>query len=191
MALLGLHVKYFTALKCVSLLSRGITPSARRYSSLSDTDDPSFYSMVGEFTARARELVIREETELKKQQKREVQGILDIVMPCSHVLHVTFPIRRDDKSLLIINGWRAQHSSHRSPCKGGVRYSEHVSEDEVKALAALMTYKCATVDVPFGGAKAGLLTLPLPHDYSRIRLLATRVLLLKWLLISEDANMGT
>ena len=119
-------------------------------------DDPSFYSMVREFTAYARQLVIREETEINKQPIKEVQGILDIVEPCSHVLQVSFPIRRDNGRITIINGWRAQHSSHRSPCKGGVRYAENVSEDEVKALAALMTYKCATVDVPFGGAKAGL-----------------------------------
>ena len=129
--------------------------SLRYKSSQVVADDPSFYSMVREFTAMARELVIKEVTEIHKQPYKEVQGILDVVEPCSNILQVSFLIRLDNGLIASINGWRAQHSLHRSPCKGGIRYSEGVNEDDVKALAALMTYKCATVDVPFGGAKAG------------------------------------
>ena len=87
---------------------------------------------------------------------RHDSGLLEQVKSCNNVVHIAFPVRRDDGSIEVMHAWRAEHSAHKLPVKGGIRYASHVSEDEVTALAAMMTYKCALVDVPFGGAKGAV-----------------------------------
>mgnify|MGYP000598426651 FL=1 len=84
------------------------------------------------------------------------KGLLVQIKNCNNVYHITFPLERDDGSIEVIHGWRVEHSHHKLPTKGGIRFSTTVNEDETMALAALMTYKCAVVDVPFGGAKGGI-----------------------------------
>lgn len=83
-------------------------------------------------------------------------GLLRQIKACNNVFHTSFPLKRDDGSIDTIDAWRAVHSAHKLPTKGGIRFTTHASEDEVMALAALMTYKCAIVNVPFGGAKGAV-----------------------------------
>src|SRR5437016_3416901 len=82
-------------------------------------------------------------------------GILEQIKQCNSVYRMFFPVKIGDK-IEVIKAYRVQHSHHKTPCKGGIRFSLSVNLDEVMALAALMTYKCAIVNVPFGGAKGGI-----------------------------------
>jgi glutamate dehydrogenase (NAD(P)+) len=91
------------------------------------------------------------------------KGILEQIKQCNSVYQMRFPVKMDDGSIEVIEAYRVQHSQHKSPCKGGIRFSEEVNQDEVMALASLMTYKCAIVNVPFGGAKGGIKINPRNH----------------------------
>lgn len=84
------------------------------------------------------------------------KGLLEQIKACNSVYRMRFPVKMDDGRIEVIEAYRVQHSQHKSPCKGGIRFSDEVNQDEVMALAALMTYKCAIVNVPFGGGKGGI-----------------------------------
>lgn len=83
------------------------------------------------------------------------KGILEQIKACNSVYRMKFPVKTR-KGIQVVEAYRVEHSHHKLPTKGGIRYSDQVNQDEVMALAALMTYKCAIVDVPFGGAKGGV-----------------------------------
>jgi glutamate dehydrogenase (NAD(P)+) len=87
-------------------------------------------------------------------------GILEQIKECNSVYQMRFPVKMDDGRIEVIEAYRVQHSHHKTPCKGGIRFAAEVNQDEVMALAALMTYKCAIVNVPFGGGKGGIKISP-------------------------------
>lgn len=92
------------------------------------------------------------------------KGLLEQIKACNSVYSMKFPVKMDDGKIEVIEAFRVQHSQHKTPCKGGIRFSEFVNDDEVKALASLMTYKCAIVNVPFGGGKGGIKINPRNHS---------------------------
>ncbi len=101
------------------------------------------------------------------------EGLGAQIKACNSVCEVQFPVKINNK-IEIFKGWRAVHSEHRLPSKGGVRYSLDVNEEEVVALAALMTYKCAVVDVPFGGSKGALIIDPNKYNQEQLEKITRR-----------------
>lgn len=100
-------------------------------------------------------------------------GTANAIKSCESVIQVKFPVKIRGK-IEVFTGWRATHSSHRLPSKGGIRYAPYVDQDEVEALAALMTYKCAIVDVPYGGSKGALLIDPSQYDRDELEKITRR-----------------
>ena len=97
-------------------------------------------------------------------------GLLDQIKRCNAVFRFDFPVRQSDGGLQVVRAWRVEHSHHRLPLKGGIRYSAQVDEDEVMALAALMTFKCAIVD-DLEELRSELDHLGIPKGASVIRLI--------------------
>ncbi|MEO8070136.1 MAG: Glu/Leu/Phe/Val dehydrogenase, partial [Acidobacteriota bacterium] len=105
---------------------------------------------------------------------RYPEGLLETIKACNSVYRLTFPFKRPDGSLESIKAWRVEHSHHKMPTKGGIRYAPFVDEEEVKALAALMTYKCAIVDLPYGGAKGAVQIDPKRYSIDELERITRR-----------------
>jgi len=101
-------------------------------------------------------------------------GLLDQIRGCNSIYRFDFPLRRDNGTIEVIRAWRVEHSHHKTPVKGGIRYAPEVHEEEVMALAALMTYKCAIVDVPFGGGKGGIKIDPKRYSVAELERVTRR-----------------
>ncbi len=102
------------------------------------------------------------------------KGLLEQIRVCNAVYSMRFPLKLGENEYEVIEAYRVQHSHHRLPTKGGIRYAPNVNQDEVMALAALMSYKCALVDVPFGGAKGGIAIDPKKYTVKQLEQITRR-----------------
>ena len=101
-------------------------------------------------------------------------GIIEYLINPKRTLHVRFPVNMDDGSIRTFHGFRVLHNRVRGPGKGGIRYHPDVTEGEVSALAAFMTWKTAVVDIPFGGGKGGIVCNPKELSRSELRRMTRR-----------------
>ncbi len=101
-------------------------------------------------------------------------GMREVLSTHKRELTVHFPVKMDDGSVRVFTGYRFQHNITRGPAKGGIRYHPNVSEDEIKTLSFLMTWKCAVAGIPFGGSKGGIKVDPTELSESELERLSRR-----------------
>lgn len=128
---------------------------------IADVEQPHFFKDFSEFFDNAARFT------------NHPKGLLEQIKTCNSVYRFSFPLKRGNE-FEVINAWRVEHSHHMQPTKGGIRFSEMVNEDEVMALAALMTFKCAIVNVPFGGAKGGVCINPKNYTVEELERITRR-----------------
>ncbi|XP_002135011.2 glutamate dehydrogenase, mitochondrial-like [Drosophila pseudoobscura] len=143
--------------------------------------DPEFSSMVMYYYHKAAQLLEKELIRqmdvysymTAEQKSQRVEGILLRIGSVNTALEVNFSIKREDR-YEVITGYRAHHSLHRLPLKGGIRYATDVTGSEVKALAAIMSFKCACVNIPFGGSKGGICIDPKRYSFDELQTITRR-----------------
>jgi len=106
-------------------------------------------------------------------QKNNIDAdMLEAILPPQRVIEVSIPLQRDNGKIEIVKGYRSQHNNKRGPYKGGIRFHESVSEDEVISLSLWMSLKCALANIPFGGAKGGVVIDPKTLSEKELKLLS-------------------
>lgn len=151
---------------------------------MEEQEDPKFFAMVQYYFHKAcilaEDKLIEDSINKKgerpdlERSKNRVKAVMNLLQSCAAIVEINFPIKKDNGVYEVIKGFRAHHTTHRLPVKGGIRYSMDVNRDEVSALSALMTFKCACVDVPFGGAKAGLRINPKQYTINELEKITRR-----------------
>jgi len=116
-------------------------------------------------------------------------GVADILRHPQRELIVHFPVKLDDGSVQVFTGFRVHHNIARGPAKGGLRFDKAVNIDEVRALAMWMTWKCAVVNIPFGGAKGGVICDPKSMSMAELERLSRRFATEISLLMSPDRDI--
>lgn len=149
--------------------AKALKPSiVARCFSIPGADEPSFIEQTNLYYNQAANHL------LEVAPKLVTKDLLEVIKAPKTVIKLNMPLRRDNGTLEIIEAYRAQHSYHRTPCKGGIRYAPDVDQQEVEALAALMTFKTACCDVPFGGAKGGVKINPKNYSEREIERVTRR-----------------
>ncbi|HEU5090346.1 MAG TPA: Glu/Leu/Phe/Val dehydrogenase [Roseiflexaceae bacterium] len=117
------------------------------------------------------------------------QDVRDVLRVPQRELAVSFPVKMDDGDIRVFTGYRIQHNLARGPAKGGIRYHPQVDIDEVRALAMWMTWKCALVNIPYGGAKGGVIVDPAQLSSSELERLTRRFTTEISILIGPDKDI--
>ncbi|KAL7727553.1 hypothetical protein ACLKA6_000109 [Drosophila palustris] len=144
--------------------------------------DPEFSSMVLYYYHKAAQVMEKEllkdmdkYSHFKPEEKQSrVSAILNLIGSTCTCLEVSFPIIKSNGSYEIITGYRAHHVRNRLPLKGGIRFAMDVDESEVKALAYVMTFKCACVNLPYGGSKGGIRIDPSKYTAKELQTITRR-----------------
>jgi len=128
---------------------------------------------IGDAAVNPYEMMLQQ-LDLVREYTDIPDGIWQILRTPERTLEVSVPITRDDGSVEVFTGYRVQHSSARGPCKGGIRFHTGVTVEEVKALAGWMAWKCAVVNIPYGGGKGGICCDPSRFTRSELERLTRR-----------------